>query len=257
MTDRPSSAALLELLEAMADQRRLALSKECAPVLSLAASYGELVCRAVDAMGRVAPASRQEEVVRDLIADTFDFLYEWPRPLIEGRTNVAWPLGRRAFESLSLACACYQDVAIAKKWDSGKELTNADIRRALSTAHFPEPADSLKEFYQMYSRGAHPSRDTIGERFLGNGNRFVLGSVGEPELVIVFEHCSRLVDMWYWFAAFVSYVAREALALWDPQFNKNYLTVAAEAASARAWVASRFKEVLALRQAELRAEGYS
>lgn len=185
MSELPSGEELFRMLPSMAEQRREHLTGRLEPMIALSDSYGLLVSRAVRVMGLVAPPSRQECVVRDLIADTFDFLYEWPRPLLEGRVNVAWPLGRRAFESLSLACACAQDAALAEKWDRGAQVKNADIRRALSEAAFAESEVAMKEFYKLFSAGTHPSRDVIGERFLGNGNQYVLGSMGEPEFVMV------------------------------------------------------------------------
>jgi len=57
------------------------LTRQLQPVLDLADSYGLLVARAVLGMGSSPPKSRHETIVRDLIADVFDFLYEWPRPL--------------------------------------------------------------------------------------------------------------------------------------------------------------------------------
>jgi len=101
-----SGATLYRELAFFAETRRKELVSQLQPVISLMDSYGSLVARAVFALGTVPPKSRQDVVVRDLIADVFDFLYEWRRPLFEGRFHVAFPLARRAYESLSLLVPC-------------------------------------------------------------------------------------------------------------------------------------------------------
>ncbi|MGA2403134.1 MAG: hypothetical protein ABSG91_15750, partial [Syntrophobacteraceae bacterium] len=97
-----SGASLYRELAFFAESRRKDLLSQLQPVVSITDSYGSLIARAVFALGKVPPKSRQDAVVRDLIADVFDFLYEWRRPLFEGRFHVAFPLARRAYESLSL-----------------------------------------------------------------------------------------------------------------------------------------------------------
>ncbi|MBN1459025.1 MAG: hypothetical protein JXA57_05780, partial [Armatimonadetes bacterium] len=136
--DSGSGAELYRKLGEFAELRRNELSAQLKPVCELAHAYGALLSRAVVALGAMPPASLQERVVRDLTADVFDFLYEWPRPLFEGRPHVAFPIARRAYESLSLLSACLQDQAIAERWNRGKEIGNAEVRSALATLPFPE-----------------------------------------------------------------------------------------------------------------------
>jgi len=206
-------------------------------------------------LGSRPPESRQESIVRDLTADVFDFLYEWPRPLFEGRLHVAFPLGRRAYESLSLLSACYQDPAIAERWDHGKQIGNAEVRRTLAKLPYPEPEDELRALYRFFSEGTHPNRALVPERFLGDGNDYVLGSIGQPELVLVVEHCIHLIGMWYWYGAFVSFANSELLSKTDPTYAKDYFSTAERAVKTKKWLAENFSRLLEERQNELRAEG--
>lgn len=244
LDDSGSEADLYRKLKSFADLRRKELTGQLQPVLDLADAYGSLIARAVAALGSTPPKSRQDSVVRDLIADVFDFLYEWPRPLFEGRLHVAFPLARRAYESLSLLSACYQDASIAERWDRGEQITNAEIRRALAKLPFPESEQALKDLYRFFSKGTHPNRDLIPERFLGDGNEFVLGSIGQPELVLIVDQCCRLVEMWFWLGALVGHVAEEILARTDPSFGNDYLAAAAQAREIGQWLVQRFNELL-------------
>jgi hypothetical protein len=242
---------LFRKLSFYAETRRKELVSQLQPVIDLADSYGSLVARAVFALGKVPPKSRQEVVVRDLIADVFDFLYEWPRPLFEGRLHVAFPLARRVYESLSLLSACYQNVSIAERWDRGEQIGNSEIRKALKGMPFPEAEEALREIYKFFSKGTHPNRDLISERFLGEGNEFVLGSIGRPNLLLVVEHCIRLVEMWFWFGAIVAWVAKETLSQADPSFGKEYLITAERAPGIKRSLSENFNRLLQEVQAEL------
>ncbi len=73
------------------NRRFEALSKVYSPVVSVTDSFGSLICRVTNKLGSVKPSSEQDAVVRDLMADAFDFLWEWRRPLLEGRAQVAYP----------------------------------------------------------------------------------------------------------------------------------------------------------------------
>jgi hypothetical protein len=235
-----SGAKLYRKLTFFSETRKQELLSQLQPVISLADSYGSLVARAIFALGTVPPKSRQDVVVRDLVADVFDFLYEWPRPLLEGRPNVAFPLARRAYESLSLLAACYQDSSVAKRWDRGDQIKNEEIRKALARMPLQESQDILKELYKFFSKGSHPNRELVGERFLGDGNQFVLGSIGKPDLLLIVLHCMRLVEMWFWFGALAGFAAKEALAQIDPTFGADYLAVAESASEIKISLAQSF-----------------
>ena len=250
-----SGADLYSKLPAFARLRRKELEAQLRPVLDLADAYGSLVARAVVALGFTEPNDRQDSVVRDLIADVFDFLYEWPRPLLEGRLHVSYPLARRAYESLSLLSACLQDKSIAERWDGGEQIGNAAIRKALAKLPFRESETALQELYAFFSQGTHPNRRLVSERFLGDGNEFVLGSIGQPEMVLVVDQCHRLVEMWFWFGAIVSFAAGEALSDRDPSFGRDYLATADRAREVADWLVASFNRLLEERQKEIRTKG--
>lgn len=208
------------------------------PLVELTDSYGRLIVRATMAIGSTRPKSKQEVVVRDLIADVFDFLYEWPRPLLEGRPNVAFPLARRAYESLSLLSACHQSQSLAERWAKGKQIRNADIRKYLETAEYPENRDATKDFYKYFSTGSHPNRSLVAERFLGDGNHFTLGSIGQPSLLLIVDQCGYMIDMWFWFGAIVSHIAKDALESRDETYIEDYHSAVKMAKEVHVWLAS-------------------
>ena len=256
MTDDSGDGSdLYDKLPEFAAVRHKQLLQSLQPVFDLTEAYGELISRAVVALGSSKPASRQASIVRDLIADVFDFLYEWRRPLFEGRLQVGFPLGRRAYESLSLLSVCYQDEVIAIRWDRGEQIRNKEIREALARLPAGESLEPLQELYKTFSKGSHPNRELVSERFLGDGNEYVLGSIGVPELVLVVDQCISMVDLWFWFGALAGHVAKDDLAKTDPHFGRDYLEAAAHAGVVEKVVSREsFNNLLGPRQAEMRDE---
>ncbi|MBU0753891.1 MAG: hypothetical protein KJ645_02040 [Planctomycetes bacterium] len=231
-------------LSEYAEKRRKELSRLFSPVVDLTDHYGDLICRVTNALGGSPPTSTQDAVVRDLMADVFDFMWEWRRPLLEGRLQVAYPLARRSYESLSLLSICAQDPSFADAWERGKKISNAEIRKALAAAPMAETEDELRGLYNYFSKGTHPNRDLIAYRYLGEGNSFVLGSIGMPDLVLVTDHFIKLVQIWFWFTAAVSYYFRTVVAKVDPSFGKDYLKTAGEAKKVKAWLFESFNKLL-------------
>jgi hypothetical protein len=231
-------------LSEYSDHRRQELSKMFSPVVEVTDRYGGLICRVTNALGGSPPTSTQDVVVRDLMADVFDFLWEWRRPLLEGRLQVAYPLARRSYESLSLLSICAQDPSFADAWERGKKISNAEIRKALAAAPMAESEDALRDLYKFFSQGTHPNRDLIAYRYLGEGNRFVLGSVGVPDLILVTDHCIKLVQIWFWFTAAVTYYFRAVVDKVDTSFGKDYLKTAEEAKKVNAWLSENFNRLL-------------
>jgi len=231
-------------LKEYSDHRRQELSKMFSPVVELTDHYGTLLCRVTNALGNSPPTSTRDIVVRDLMVDVFDFLWEWRRPLLEGRIQVAYPLARRSYESLSLLSICAQDPSFADRWEKGKKISNAEIRKALADARMPESEEELKDLYKFFSLGTHPNRDLIAYRYLGQGNQFVLGAIGQPDLVFVADHFIRLVQMWFWFTAVVGYFFRSVIDKVDTSFGKDYLDTAKEAREAITWLSENFNRLL-------------
>jgi hypothetical protein len=101
------------------------------PYVQVTDRYAQLVARLVLFLGQAPPKYDQDRVIRDLLADVFDFLYESTPLILSGKLLVAYPLARRAYESLSLMHLCAVDAKWATKWQSGKQIGNADVRKAL------------------------------------------------------------------------------------------------------------------------------
>ncbi len=107
-----------------------------------------------------------------------------------------------------------------------------------------ESEDALRDIYKFFSQGTHPNRGLIAHRHLGEGNRFVLGSVGVPDLVFVTDHCIKLVQMWFWLTAVVTYFFRTVVDKVDTSFGKDYLKTAEEAKKVNAWLSENFNRLL-------------
>jgi hypothetical protein len=92
--------------------RTKVLSTMLEPLTTVIDRYGELICQVTLILGKTPPASGRDAAIRDLMADVFDFLME-TRPLIsKGKVAIAYPLARRAYESLSLMIACHLDESL-------------------------------------------------------------------------------------------------------------------------------------------------
>jgi hypothetical protein len=234
-------------------------SNELAPMLApyteLTDRYAEVLCRIVAALGKKPPTSMRDVAVRDLIADVFDFPYE-ARPLIaKGMVDVAYPLARRAFESLSLLVACSLEPKLADRWIAGKEVRQSEVRRVLADHPKGEKEARTRELYDFFSRTTHPNRDYMAHRLLGQGNEFVLGAVGKPSLVILADYALKSLGLWFWFAAFVGFTYRELLSEVDPNVLKIYLDTAKDAEPTATWLREQYNRLLVEEQDEMRRSG--
>lgn len=89
-------------LNEYAETRFSELSKIFQDETKVLMEYEELICRATVILGNCPPRDITDRSIRDLFADSFDFLYIARRLILEGYASVAFPLLRRAFESNSL-----------------------------------------------------------------------------------------------------------------------------------------------------------
>ncbi|MGH9958950.1 MAG: hypothetical protein ACREBC_17780 [Pyrinomonadaceae bacterium] len=130
------------------------------------------------------------------------------------------------------------------RWQAGKQIRNTEVRAALSRLPFPEEEPDLRELYSFFSKGAHPNRDLVGTRFLGEGNRFVLGSIAAPDLLLTADHCLRLLSMWFWFAAASGFWFREVLRSHDPEFGDDYMNLESQAQPVADWLTEHYNRLL-------------
>lgn len=213
-------------LKFYADDRTSALSSMLGKYISVTDEYGKLVCRLTALLGSVPPQNDEERITRDLLADIFDFLYETRPFILKGKPEIAVPLARRAYESLSLLVACHFDSKVAGKWAAGKEIGNAEIRKILAQHPMGETEESTRELYKFFSKASHPNRYFVAERFLGDGNFFVLGSIGFPNLILTADLCHKIVNLWFWYVAFINFIFLKFHISIDPEFGKDYLATA-------------------------------
>ena len=206
--------------------RFVELSRMFAPYVEVTDDYGDLLCRVTVMLGRTPPANLQDKVVRDLIADTFDFLYESRSLVLKNKCTLAYPLARRAYESLSLMVLCCLDKEYSQKWHSGAEISHGEVRRELAKHPLGEAEPKTKELYKFFSSAAHPNREFIPERFLGEGNEFALGSVMLPPLTLITDYCLKLLSLWFWFAGITFHQYRETIMLHDNNLGSRYMLVA-------------------------------
>lgn len=205
--------------------------------IQVVTAYEKLMCRATLILGEHEPRDTADRAIRDLLADSFDALYTARRVVSEGYGSAAWPLMRRAFESITLIEYFTLVPKKATEWNQGKRIKHGSVRKYLNThpvqlggkAMSQYEKRALKELYSEYSEATHPNRSALPSRFLGAGNSFVLGAIGMPEPLAVAHHFLRLIDLWFFLAALVSYNYREILDSADDLFVDDYFAAAAKA----------------------------
>ncbi len=169
-----------EELEQYSVTRTKEISGMSAPYIKITDRCGRLVSRLVLLLGTVKPHSLQDAIIRDLMADVFDFLYE-SRPLImAGKLNVAFPLARRAYESLSLLHLCAIDKTWAVRWHEGKEISNGVIRKELAKHPMGQPEEIMREAIAERDKDhfealqqAHNEAKKVHEWLVANYNRLL------------------------------------------------------------------------------------
>jgi hypothetical protein len=245
----PSRGATYHKLPDYELSRQNSLRKMFTPYIRVTDDYGRLICSAVDILGGLPSTSVQDRVVRDLLSDVFDFLYEARRIIMSGQCATAYPLLRRAFESLSLMVVCTFDSAVAERWHSGVQIPNRDVRNKLAAHPMGESEASMREAYAFFSDVAHPNRLIIPGRHLGDGNEFVLASIMMPDLCLVTEYCHRHLQLWFWFAAAVSHHYADLLHERDTEYHSDYHQAAQAAQVTAPILQSEFNRLLKEAQA--------
>ena len=167
-----------EMLKGYKAIREREISGMVTPYIKLTDRYGSLIAGLTLILGRIKPANTQDIVIRDLMADVFDFLYEARALVLAGMCTVAYPLARRAYESLSLLHLCALEPNWAKRWAAGQQISNSQIRRGLAAHSMGEAEQNTKELYDFFCSATHPNRELILERRLGKSTGVVLSTVG-------------------------------------------------------------------------------
>ena len=246
--------SLYDQLPEFAATRLREISDMMQPYLSATDRYSRLVSRLTSLLGHSPPCDTQDRVIRDLLADVFDFLYESRSLIVGGKLAIAYPLARRAYESLSLLHLFAVDSLWATKWQKGKQIGNAEVRKQLGRHPMGEPESAMKDLYSFFSEASHPNRKLVAGRLLGEGNEFVLGLIGKPELFLVVDYCAKHLELWQWLAATANYFYRETIGPKDPEYFEEYRQCFEEAKPVKKWLAENsvhlHKEALTLARSE-------
>jgi hypothetical protein len=247
---------LFEQLPEIAATRLREISGMAQPYIEVTDRYARLVARLTYLLGHTPPRDTQDRVIRDLLADVFDFLYEARSLIVGGKLSVAYPLARRAYESQSLLHLCSLEPRWATKWERGAQIGNAEIRKHLGANPMGEPEAAMKELYSFFSEASHPNRDLVPGRMLGEGNAFVLGLIGKPELFLVVDFCIKHLELWHWLAATVSYFYRETIGAADPAYFEEYHQCFEQGKPIKKWLVENSVHLHAEALEIARAEGY-
>jgi hypothetical protein len=226
---RKESAREHEQLQNYSRRRRKEITKIYADQIDVIKNYEKLLCRYTLMLGETEPTGLLDRTFRDIMCDIFDTLFVARDLIVSGYASVAFPVLRRAFEAISLLHYFMLDTKQANAWDSGKEFNNVDARKYLQNDPLGESSDSLKQEYKYYTSGSHINREYVPTRYLGEGNQFTLGAIGKPDPLVVSEYFGRLLSLWFWFMALVSYQYREVVKERDPGSVPVYFTIAQRA----------------------------
>jgi hypothetical protein len=181
------------------------------------------------------------------MSDIFDSLYESRHLLLENKLHLAYPLLRRAYESLSLTDLMCIDATYADKWEAGKEIKNEEVRTQLANHPLGEKIDDTKNMYKFFSNSSHPNRGFIPYRFLGEGNEFVLGSIGQPDLLMISDYALKHLNMWFWFGALITFEYKELLS---NIYIEHYRDTAKSAQNTASWLGENINKLVEKRDAD-------
>ena len=232
------------MIPGYAERRNVEISEMLGPYIETTDKYGELLTRICIILGEIEPQSIQDSVLRDLMSDVFDFLYESRAFVLRGQILLAYPLARRAYESLSLMQWCSFDQNAAEAWSAGEKYQNYEVRNALAKHPMGENKEELKELYNFFCGLTHPNRDMIAFRGLGEGNQFVFSSIGTPNLVEVANFCMKSLELWYWFCPVAVWAFKDIILQKDRSFFPDHNNVRGEAQELRKWLISQYNHVL-------------
>ncbi|MGH2360829.1 MAG: hypothetical protein ACRDGM_09860, partial [bacterium] len=220
------------------------ISGMAGPYIDVTDRCGRLLARLTRVLGAIPPSGTQDIVLRDLMADVFDCLYEARVLILSGKCTVAYSIARRAYESLSLLHLCALDSVWAERWERGEKISNAQIRKQLSGHPMGEPEEQMRELYNFFCMATHPNRDLVPHRLLGEGNLFVLGAIRLPDLLEVVHYAMKHLEMWFWLAATVTFFYREQLTGADESYHAAYMTARKDAESVMKDLTANYNRLL-------------
>jgi len=127
---------------------------------------------------------------------------------------------------LSLLALCRVDASYVAKWNNGKQIENAEVRRELAKHEMGEQEEKTRELYRFFSEAAHPNRSLVPSRLLGEGNAFVLGAILVPSEALTLDYAIKHLSLWFWLAATVSFAYVDITKRLDEAYGNEYLRIA-------------------------------
>lgn len=244
ISKQSEAEAQYDKLEFYSSKRCNEISKMATDYIDVTDNYGRLIVQLTCLLGEIKPVNTQDIVIRDLMADVFDCLYNSRAIILRGKCEVAYPILRRAYESLSLLHACIIEPSLADKWENGKKIGNHEIRKILGKHPLGESEEALKTLYNFFCLATHPNRDLIPYRSLGDRNTFVLGDIGQPDLIMVCDYFIKHLDMWFWLAAMLSFFYKKETLKYDNEYSTLYRKSATAAQELKEHLVENYKRLL-------------
>ncbi len=123
-----------------------------------------MACRIDYVLGKSAAKDVADMSMRTLFTDAFDALYS-ARALAQRRFFAAsFTLLRRALESTSLLRYFHMMPDEAKRWASGAEILNRDVRMFLEKHEMAADAGEMRSAYALHAKFAHPNSSFLVKR---------------------------------------------------------------------------------------------
>ena len=119
-----------------------------------------------------------------------------------------------------------------------------------------ESLESTKRLYRFFCAATHPNRKMIGERRLGEGNEYVLGMIGVPDILSIADYCIIHIELWHWFMLSVTFFYMDKLLPNDPTYlipNGIYDQTTKEGNLLKKWLVESISQ-LEKEQAEIKAQ---
>lgn len=247
------AAACHRDMDTISLEKETALSETFKAYVRIFSRYEALACQLTLQLGDHPPASEVDRACRDLFADTFDSLYVARRLVLRHYASSAFPLIRRAFETICLMEYFPHAPDRAKAWLRDEEIKNVEIRKFLE-ALGSESGDGLKAVYKFLAGGAHPTRSFIPKRLLGDGNRFVLGSIMPLMYSGVSEYVLESLRTWFWYMAVANFTFMSMSLPVNSVYCDEYMSTAEEAQRAIKRLAQQMPRIVAEDRAQLARE---
>jgi len=200
---------------------------------------GIMISRVELCVGQTKPKDQRDVIVRDLLADSFDNLYEARERVLEGQLSIAYSLARRGCESLAILMNCSFDKGWAKEWATGKKNTSqASVFRKLKTSFKNYDKEIVEEFGQEYlkeldeklgsgkasdyaefkkqydglSKYTHSNMWSIGRRFHGEPFEYVLMNSIRPDVEFSAHLLIAILEMQYRLLLTISWHYRKVIS---------------------------------------------